>query len=313
MRLPRFVLLTLLALAAVAVQAACGDRGEPAAPSTPATGKIAFVRDGPFGAIYVMNADGSGQTLVRHDGGAGVADPSWSADGSRIAFERGAKIYVMSADGSHHTRLSDDHPVALDDSPAWSPDGARMAFASSQRTFYEEEGRKDSDIYVMNTDGSNITRLTSDPGMDLSPEWSPDGTRIAFVSNREQRWDLYIMNADGSKQTLLVEMVSPDSAPAWSPDGTRIAFVGLVGGIQLINVDGSAQTSLTTMGDFDPTWSPDGTHIAFASHRDSDIGFFGPEGDVNVEVYVMNADGSGQTRLTDNPGIDTNPAWSPGP
>ena len=303
----------LLTLVLAMALAACGDGGQPAVtptPGAPAAGKIAFVRDGPFGAIYVMNADGSKQTLLT---AKGDGYPTWSPDGARIAFARGSTIYVMNADGTGKTQLtsrSDDHPYTLDFSPAWSPDGARIAFASAQRTF-EEDRRKDEDIYVMNADGSNITRLTDDPAADLSPGWSPDGTRIAFVSNREG-WDLYIMNADGSKQTLLVESVSPDSAPAWSPDGSRIAFVSGLG-IYVINADGSGQTRLTDNPDVDPTWSPDGKHIAFASYRDSSG--YSPLGPIveNVEVYVMNTDGSGQTRLTDNPGIDTDPAWSPVP
>ena len=270
-----------------------------AATPTPPAGRIAFesTRDG-NAEIYVMNADGTGQTRLTHNEAQDVG-PSWSPDGRRIAFEStrdgNAEIYVMNADGSGQTRLT--HNEARDVGPSWSPDGRRIAFTS------ERDGN--GEIYVMNADGSGQTRLTHNEADDWHPSWSPDGRRIAFNSYRDGNWDIYVMNADGSGQTRLTHNEAGDGIPSWSPDGRRIAFDSNRDGnaeIYVMNADGSGQTRLThnEAWDYSPSWSPDGRRIAFDSNRDG-----------NWEIYVMNADGSGQTRLTHNEAADEWPSWSP--
>ncbi|MFC1694264.1 SUMF1/EgtB/PvdO family nonheme iron enzyme, partial [Candidatus Latescibacterota bacterium] len=162
----------------------------------------------------------------------------------------------------------------------------KIAFSSYRDGNYE--------IYLMDTDGSNQTRLTFNSAYDSYPSWSPDGSQITFSSYRDGNYEIYVMNADGSNQTRLTYNSGYDWAPAWSPDGSQIAFSYLDGynEIYVMTADGSNQTRLTnnSVNDYKPTWSPDGSHIAFQSDRDG-----------NYEIYVMNADGSNQTRLTDNP------------
>jgi hypothetical protein len=155
----------------------------------------------------------------------------------------------------------------------------------------------------MNSDGSEQTRLTSDDTIVDVPAWSPDGTKIVFVSRRDVNLNIHVMNADGSGQTRITNNDVQDVDPDWSPDGTKIAYSSLKTswGIYVMNLDGSGGTRLTNTNanSFAPAWSPDGTEIAFDSNHRSE----------GALIYVMNADGSGQTFLT---GIEyVSPDWSP--
>jgi dipeptidyl aminopeptidase/acylaminoacyl peptidase len=163
----------------------------------------------------------------------------------------------------------------------------------------------------MNPDGTEPTRLTDSSRQDTGPSWSPDGTKIAFESNRDGNFEIYVMNAaDGSNPTRLTNSPGSDVFLDWSPDGRKIAFDSTRDGNREIYVmnaaDGSNPTRLTNnnaASDSDPSWSPDGTKLAFVSNRDSG----------NFEIYVMNAaDGSGQTRLTNNPAFDADPDFGSG-
>jgi Tol biopolymer transport system component len=262
------------------------------------SGSIAFWsdRDG-NGDIYVMNADGTGQTRLTMDSanGWGLA---WSPDGSKIAFgsERDGndEVYVMNADGAGQTNLTNNS--AGDWQPAWSPDGSAIAFVS------DRDG--DYDIYVVNADGSGLTNFTMDSVDNWQPAWSPDCSKIAFNSDRDGDCEIYVVNADGTGQTNLTKNSVDDYDAVWSPDGSKIAFESDRDGdyeIYVMNADGTGQTNLTknSADDYDPAWSPDGSKIAFSSDRDG-----------NGEIYVMNADGTGQTNLTKNSANDSDPAWS---
>ncbi|MHB1160834.1 MAG: hypothetical protein ACYC3V_10970 [Chloroflexota bacterium] len=265
--------------------------------ATPASGKIAFVsRRDRNDEIYLMNADGSGQTRLTNSPAYDGA-PVWSPDGSRVAFaskrDGNDEIYVMNADGTGQTNLT-RHPGA-DLSPAWSPEGSRIAFSSYR------DGH--IDIYVMNADGSGLRQLTDGQGTNSSPTWSPDGGKITFDSTRDGSYEVYVMNPDGSGQTRLTRSPSGGAIPTWSFDGSRIAFNANRGGnldVFVMNPDGGGQTRLTDhpAPDYHPSWLPDG-RIVFASGRDG-----------NDDIYVMNPDGSGQTRLTNGPAYDSEPAAS---
>jgi len=217
--------------------------------------------------------------------------------------------------------------AANDESPRWSPDNSRILFQSDRD--YPFCGV--ANIYVMNADGSGQTRLTTDVSDDSAPVWSPDGTKIAFQSARNGlNYQVYVMNADGSGQVNLSNGSSNDGQPSWSPDGTKLAFTSDRDdpgrpSIYVMNANGGNQTRLTFTSapfkDEQPVWSPDGARMAFVSTRDSIIDTWqetDDEGGIltrtavrsNKEVYLMNADGSGQVRLTNTLENDDSPAWS---
>lgn len=266
----------------------------------PPQGVIAFVRGN---GIYVMNADGSGVTRLSGNGNWNEYNPTWSWDGTRIAYQSTNNTYffdiwVMNADGSGATRLTTSEPQPptyqlYNGDPSWCTD--RIAFYSTQ------DG--DNEIYFMHEDGSEITRVTFSPGMDYAPNLAPDCDHVVFVSRRDGNEEIYTIGTDGNGETRLTDNPASDRDPAWSPDGTRIAFTSTRDGrqqIYVMNVDGTGVTRLTNdaADDRTPAWSPDGSEIAFTSNRDG-----------NDEIYVMNADGTGQLRLTNDPASDSHPAW----
>ena len=168
------------------------------------------------------------------------------------------------------------------------------------------------EITSMNSDGS-IVALTSNSVFDGYPTWSPDGQKIVFTSDRAGAPNIYVMNQDGSNVVRLTATAAPaqDRFGTWSPDGTRILFESnRTGGseIYVMNSDGSNVTQLTnnSTGDNAPKFSPDGSKIVFVSNRDapSTQAPFG-----KWEVYVMNADGSSQTRLTTDAALAELPSF----
>ena len=167
----------------------------------------------------------------------------------------------------------------------WSPDGTKIAFM------------EDYDIFKMNIDGSNQINLTNDDMPHLYPIWMPDGSKIVFLSARDGSFQFYTMNADGSD----LQMMDSGLPPSTSPE--KINLVLGKDGQFYIRLDDllyhPMEDSGSELGQF-PMWSPDGTKIAFHSNRDG-----------NMEIYVINADGSGFTRLTNNEADDMFPTWSP--
>jgi Tol biopolymer transport system component len=227
------VVLTLLEGGAASHTASPALSARMSAAAQAASSKIAYIRgvpNRPGWAVYVMNADGSGQRKLSHGVESLGGVPVWSPDGQRIAFDgnefpRKSDVYVMNADGSGQQRLTRN--PAGDTGPAWSPDGQRLAFAS-----YRNRGDH-WDVSVMNADGSDRRSLTRSPAHDFGPAWSPDGQRLAFTRSR-RRWsprctsscvDVYVMNADGSGQRNLTPGLASGEGPAWSPGGRKIAFL----------------------------------------------------------------------------------------
>jgi TolB protein len=276
--------------------------GYPFGAWSPDGSRVAFL-SGSFGegALLVIEADGSGESHVTD---IEARAPEWSPDGEKLVFEavKGG-IFSVGADGSGLTEIaSDGH------GPKWSPDGTRIVFFA--------EVDRNVDVYVMDADGSNRSRITSDPAEDVSPAWAPTGDRIAFVSERHHNADLYVIDPDGRHEVRLTEDPVPDEAFAWDPSGDLIAYVSYrhgakpeeigIGDAEVFVVDvrtgETANLSRNPAWDGDPDWSPDGTRIVFTRRTD------------HGEIYVMRSDGSEQERLPGLPGDLVNdccPRWRP--
>jgi Tol biopolymer transport system component len=253
-----------LFVAAAFALVGCGG----AAADAPTPGPIVFTAR-PAGAeetqLMVINPDGSGLRPLTGEG----ENPSWSPDGTKVIFERSGVICIADAqDGSQRclTPAGEDSRVS-----AWSPDGKRIAFEKWRFPWDNED--PEVDLYVMNADGTEKTRLTSLPGSEVDASWSPDGNQIAFVNrsfsvdeyDEVTTWgDIYVVRSDGSQIPMrLTDLPGEEGVPAWSPDGKRITFSG--------------------RGDFDEDGNP------------------------KAATYVMNADGSELKRTNTRLGGERSP------
>lgn len=211
-------------------------------------------------------------------------------------------LYRINSDATGLENLTNT-PERSEWFPAWSPDGSKLAFASQVTGDYG--------IYVMNADGSAMTRLTDNMVGGKSIAWSSDGTRIVFDSLLDRQYDIYVIDADGTNLTRLTVNQASDTHPYWSPDGSQIAFWSERNGkgkgdVYLIGLDDTEPMNLTDPNEIDvipyhsSPWSPDGTKLLFTSRRDD-----------NWEIYSVNRDGTELLNLTRSPGTDGTPTWSP--
>ncbi len=292
--------------------------------ASPLPGRIALAGAGK--RIHVMNADGSGLVPVTEAGkvGAGDFDPRYSRDGRKLAFRRvrvsplGAQpqllnlgeVHVMNADGSDLLRVTDNSAAEFTDAgPAWSPDRRRIAFARAPA----KTPGTDEDLIVMNADGSGPVSILSGVPPALravgAPDWSPDGTRIAFSMSHERSngRQIFLVDPDGANLIALTAGSPESFNPGWSPDGKRIAFSRKVGtganpfAVFAMNADGRgvSRVASSALGDR-LAWSPDGKKLSYARRAASTA--------VGNELVVVNLDGTGPLVVATGP--IAGPTWS---
>lgn len=274
--------------------------------------------------LVVTNADGSdpqriGSSVLLQTYSGGF---SWSPDASQIVYMTSEPAEQSTTSKLHLVNVADGSEVALPEErlgylPTWSPDGTQIVYGAFVGD-PDESGNRESELFLMNSDGSNVRQLTHRPGPDVDPAWSPDSTRIAWwgqdpqtEGSQTQPNRLYMVDVASDEVTELGE----GADPAWSPDGQHIAFIlqqqpeegtfqtDANADIWVMDIETGARNPLAQdpSADLWPVWSPDGQRIAFVSERDNSSG----------EVYVMSADGSDARRLTDNDLSEAMLAWMP--
>ena len=257
--------------------------------------------------VYTARPDGQDLRRLTTDPGFDAC-AAYSADGRRIAYCSGqgggpVQVWTMKQNGTDKQQVT--HLTGPATFPDFSPDGGKIVFTA------KPAGSPTRDIYVIDSDGSGLTQLTSGSVDNAYPAFSPDGTKIVFSSRRTGTSQVWMMNADGSDQTQLTFDAQPkDQVPDWSPDGSKIAYLadthGIAdivnpswGDIWVMNADGSDQHQIPhDATDYGTAWSPDGSRIATM--------------DMPTRTnYTLNAS-DGSDRQTVHPvGLQFVPGWQP--
>ena len=253
--------------------------------------------------------------------------PAISPDGKKIAYSLGTKedlqlgefwkyeLFVMDVDGTNKEKISaiqmfvgnnQIDTLLQEFQPAWSPDGKKIAFSSNRNSLINNLNIDDSEIFVVDLGSFDIQQLTKARDYSETPDWSPDSTKIAFMSNRDGDWDIYIMNSDGTgKDVNITNNTFSERFPSWSHDGKFIVYHSDRDGnnnLYIYIVDTGEEIQLTNKpsGEWTGRWSPDDNWIAFGSDRDGDY-----------EIYIINVNTKEEIKITDNEFEESWQNWIP--
>ena len=269
---------------------------EPTTTTSPVVYKGCYGESGVW--ICTLNADGTGYTQVLAVGGWG--QPRWSRDATQI-YHTNYNIGGLSRMNADGTGLTLIYGGIF---------GGTHARISSDGSMIAVEAPNDDDIIRMKTDGTNVISLATTGG-NRRPEWSPDGTKIAFQSSRTGLWQIYTMNIDGTNQTQLT-FAGTNERPRWSPDGTKICFHSNRDApgnweVYKMNADGSGQFRITQFvdppnvwSDYNPRFINDSTKLVYLSTRTGVL-----------TLYRINEDGTGDTPVVTDIAGSTGQRWAP--
>lgn len=272
---------------------ATGERG-------PFDTRIAFVstRGGRSKEIWEMGFDGEDLRQLTRNGTINLS-PSWSPDARHLlftSFQSGRpKLYEIDVASGRQKVLLEG--PGLTNGGRFSPNGELVAAS-------REQSKGNSEIVLLDRDGEVVRTLAAHDGIDVSPSWSPDASRVAFCSARGGSPQIYVVDASSGQPRRVSYGGGYNTSPAWSPRGDKIAYTGRVGGrfqIFVVPAGGGEGTQLTaSAGDnTDPSWSPDGRYLVFSSTRAG-----------AAQLYLMDARGQRQRQLIRGPGGDSSPVWS---
>jgi len=273
-------------------------------------GRIAFYSDRgntAEGDVFTMSFTGENFRRLTSDP-IGGSSPAFSPNGKKIAYVgsagRRTNIYVMDADGSNKRLVTDERKLPSDGKsdfdPSFSPSGRKIVFSRG-------EGYRAYSLYKINVDGSDFAPVYEGQRVSENPAWSPDGTKIAFNYGPN---GIATVSPEGTGYERIGSGYDPD----WSPDGTRLTFAldegsGVEAEIYTMKENGTEVTQLThpdrpfplnRTSAGGPVFSPGGGKIAFHDGRDGD-----------GEIFMINADGTDEKKLTQNRAADFGPAWQP--
>jgi Tol biopolymer transport system component len=290
-------------LALLSLAPGCGGGGTPGTNPTPTPtptpgpalkGRIAFMGStGFFTRIYSVKPDGTGLTALTPQNSS--RQPDWSPDGTKIAFVNSQpsddEVFIMNADGTGGAKLTD--ALLTDANPAFSPDGTMIAFAS-QRSASSGSTGGDFEIYLMNVNGTVLGRLTSNRVDEFSPSWSPDGSKIAVITDG----GVSTITVSNNTLTPIVTAAGQYRRVRWSPDGTRIAFTR-DNKLFSVNPAGGDLKDITPAGTPTPreefSWSHDSKNLVLGA---------------GSELYTLNADGTGAKKIPLGNVSAGDPCWS---